>query len=399
MVRAARFEELIGPAGHAEAQKCHVVLLWCRIGEGLAGADVVERWCRGVDEVELLLTGVVDGVLDALGVEQYVDARVAVGVETFELAFEEQCVADVVVGGDDELDGVEQDLTGPVVVVADEPGDRVLAAGLEDEGSGADGFLVECRVLQRVGEPRRRRHETQLAGEHTREVAPGSDQVDGEGEVVDLLGAAVGIGECPNGDTHEGIGQLRLEVENGCVGVQRRAVVEGDALAQGDRPGGEVLVGFDRLGEVGDGVAVDVVGGEGVEHRVAHGEARCRQRRGGGVDAIDVGIDTEAQGATSDGGLVGGLVLDLLDADALVLGGIAFGVVAAAVAIAGRLVAGLAGRCAISTVVVVASAGGGHQCECEEHGEQSYPARLGVGHESPPERPKSCRPGRMDSVV
>ncbi|MCZ7525392.1 MAG: hypothetical protein M5U14_02785 [Acidimicrobiia bacterium] len=101
------------------------------------------------------------------------------------------------------------------------------------------------------------------------EGGAGGAEVEVQGEVVDDLDG-LELAQLGGG---EGRGGAELEVELDGFGVEGGAVVEGDAGAQGEGPEGEVLVGDHGLGEVGPGVAVGVVGHEGVEDRRGHLEA------------------------------------------------------------------------------------------------------------------------------
>ena len=164
-------------------------------------------------------------------------------------------VTDVVLVGDQgHLDVVLPRCVGGELVGA--VADRLLAAGLG---------VVEGRVGQRrVGG----------VAEAADEVVAGLLQLDREGVVVDVLDAGQ-VARALFVGAFEGVeeGGLRLVLggdELPCAGevlsLDGGAVGEFAVLVELDGPEGVVLVGFDGLGDVEDGGAVNVVADELAEH-------------------------------------------------------------------------------------------------------------------------------------
>ncbi len=206
-----------------------------------------------------------------------------------------------------ELDGVEVHLAVPPVLVAHETGHRVRRTAVEHERAGADRLLVERRVGERGGEPRRRRHVAELPGEGGWEERVRLEQVELGGEIVDPLGRP-GLGiERLDGEPDERVGLLGLETLDHGIDRDRRSVVEADALPDLDDPLGEVALDgrLDRFGEVGDGNAVLVPGRERVEHGVGHHQAGHRELRRRRVQAVGVGLEPVAERAAGYRRLVG----------------------------------------------------------------------------------------------
>ncbi len=133
---------------------------------------------------------------------------------------------------------------------------------LEHERTGADQAGGELGLILHRLQPLRRRHEADLGGQQVGErrprdglvgipVAPGRQL---EGQVVDLLDVELGVGALGDVEQRrpgEEARRVLLQVVDRRVGVERRAVVELDALAQLDGPHREIVVGRHALGEEG----------------------------------------------------------------------------------------------------------------------------------------------------
>jgi hypothetical protein len=307
--------------------------------------------------VARLAAGVLLGELDVAALGQAAEAvdelsRVLVG--DVHLARLQGVDAGLALLEDPVLDGVgvgELFAVGPglpVVGVGRRPEavtDHVL---LEHERPGAHRLGGLGGAVLDAPQPGGRRHGPELADEAVREPPPrlvGLHSHDGRGPVgrrgdrVDRL----------EGDLGEARGDLVVEVHRDRVGVERRAVVEGDALPRREGPLGEVVVRLDVLEQVrlGDAVLVRLheVVVDGLEDLVARDGARRAGRRprvrGVGLDAVDDGAAPLR--------LAGVLLLGLPRAAAPVLP---------------------AGRAAATAVVVVPATGGGHEAEHRQQGEQ-----------------------------
>ena len=133
------------------------------------------------------------------------------------------------------------------------------------------------------------------------------------------------------------------------------AIVELDAFAHLNGPGLEVGRRRERLGQIGNGIALGVDGGQGVEHHVGHEETRSRQGRRGRVQSVDVGLDSVAKRATGNGVAFG-------------FGGRCFG--------GGALVAGATIGClgvARAAAVIVATTGNGEDHEARKRRAEDTP--------------------------
>ena len=355
VVRALRGEHLVGETVLAQSEQLVVLLSRRGQRESLAGTNVVEGSLRRVDHDEALLGGVVEGVDDRRILAQRDELSGVGGLHAFQLAVEQQLHAGVGIGDGVELDGVEPHGSVPVVLVAHEFGDRVLATAVVLERSGANRLLVQRRVGQGRVHPRGRRDVTELSGDGVREEHVRLEQVVLHREIVDALdGSGLGVVRL-DGQTHEGVGALQLEGLDEGIGGEVGAIVELDAFADLDGPGLEVGRRRERLGQIGNGIALGVDGGQGVEHHVGHEETRSRQGRRGRVQSVDVGLDSVTKRATGNGVAFG-------------FGGRCFG--------GGALVAGATIGClgvARAAAVIVATTGNGEDHEARKRRAEDTP--------------------------
>jgi hypothetical protein len=95
--------------------------------------------------------------------------------------------------------------------------------------------------------------------------------------------------------------QVVVEVPLQRLGVQRGAVVERHAVTQRQRPGREVAVGLDRLGQVRLDVAVRVAGDQRVEHGVGHVVAGLAALELAGQVRVGLALEPDRDAAAGDG--------------------------------------------------------------------------------------------------
>src|SRR5206468_4655080 len=134
-----------------------------------------------------------------------------------------------------ELGGGGQGLGAPVLLIAGEGGGRLRGVAFHDERAGADERALP---FPRVVALRNYDHVVVVGGGQVGEVAVGALEVEGDGELVDLLDAGRDQHAAEGGQGVRPVCRAGLQL----VGVddvicgQRRAVVELNALPDLERP-------------------------------------------------------------------------------------------------------------------------------------------------------------------
>ena len=143
------------------------------------------------------------------------------------------------VGIDLEHDAVEVRAVAPVAVEAVDDDLLALVPGLERERPGADGVLGE-RVAPRA-DPGRRHHREHREVAEQRRVRTADVDLDGVGvdrdDLLDVLEQRAPVAAARAEVVRVAGVEQALEREHDRVGVERRAVVEDDLVAELERPG------------------------------------------------------------------------------------------------------------------------------------------------------------------
>ena len=240
----------------------------------------------------------------------------------------------------------------PVVGVGGEDGALTGGEALQLERAGADAVGLQ---VDAAGHGGGRLDVAAGAGQEVGEGHARGAEVEDHGEALGAVGRLHRLDDGDAGLARAGRGRVlqAVEVLDDGVGVQRGVVVEGHALAEGDRVLREVVVALDGLGEEGLDLAVHVGGQRVVDAEGDDLVGRLGRLAGGQGGHVGLGAEDE-----------------LAALDRVALGTVA-------------------GRCVVASssvppsspafrVVVVAAAGGGHEDEGQEHSDDPVPRCVAV---------------------
>ena len=245
--------------GHGDGLAAQAAFLTGEVGQVLRDREVLDASVGLVHGAagQLGLEGLEDGGRDAIKDVHGVGGQVLVGGVEARVEDEGHAVVlslgvthVVLVGNGGELD-----------VVLPRVGRGHLVGAVAHGGLAASVGVSEGRVRERcVGDVAQARHE----------VRGGVLQLRGEGVVVDLgqagdLTVALIVGALEDGEERSLLLLLRCDEVPGLdevVGLDGGAVGELAVVVELDGPLGRVLVGLDGLGDVEDGLAVNVVADE-----------------------------------------------------------------------------------------------------------------------------------------
>ena len=284
----------------ALADQRHIGVPVGRERQSLAGPDVVEGRALGVDHREPFDGArVLDG-RDALGLTHDESRLGAAGDHQVEVPGGQPLRGDGHVGDRLDLDAVEvyvDAVRRPVVGVAHQHRHLVLDAAGDHEGPLAHRHLVHGRIVAGPLQPLRRQDHPKLAGQHHRQSGHRPWHPELDGEVVDLVHEVAGLHRVAVDQRDHRIGELRGQGVDHVVRGELGAVVKANPLAQLHLPDGAVADPGERLGQVGDPVALPVEVGERIEHRVGHDVGGRREVVGCGVEAVALGLHGHSQRA------------------------------------------------------------------------------------------------------
>lgn len=264
---------------------------------GPADPHVVIGRLGGVDDVAAAVVAEMLVTIHALEVAGGHHGALAEALEGVDVARGQAVPTGVLVGDGPERDPVEVgEAVLPVVVVALHHQGAVSLPAHELEGSGAHpvGAGVFAGLLGGGG----REGPARGVGKEVGEGGVGFGEVVGDGEVVDDLHR---LHDGQGGGLVGGLdGEVVVEDGLERFGVERGVVVEHHVGTQGEGPDGEVVVGFDRLGQVRGGPPVGRALHERVVDGVGHVDARVGEVSRAGQPAVGLGFQTHRDGATLD---------------------------------------------------------------------------------------------------